>query len=41
MKTKICVNFGSGNGLVPSGNKPLSELMLTYHQQDPLEFILG
>ena len=23
------VNIGSGNGLVPSGNKPLPELMLT------------
>ena len=23
------VNIGSGNGLVPSGNKPLSEPMLT------------
>ena len=23
------VNFGSGKGLVPSGNKPLSEPMLT------------
>ena len=25
-------NIGSGNGLVPSGNKPLPEPMLTYHQ---------
>ena len=25
----LIVNIGSGNGLVPSGNKPLTELMLT------------
>ena len=25
----LLVNFGSGNGLVPSGNKPLPEAMLT------------
>ena len=25
----LSVNIGSGNGLVPSGNKPLPELMLT------------
>ena len=24
------VNIGSGNGLVPSGNKPLPESVLTY-----------
>ena len=27
--TDHLVNIGSGNGLVPSGNKPLSEPMLT------------
>ena len=26
---KSTVNIGSGNGLVPSGNKPLPEPMLT------------
>ena len=25
----LSVNIGSGNGLVPSGNKPLPETMLT------------
>ena len=29
MVTQICVNIGSGNGLVPSGTKPLPEPMLT------------
>ena len=28
-KCRNNVNIGSGNGLVPSGNKPLLELMLT------------
>ena len=32
MVTKIWVNIGSGNGLVPDGTKPLPEPMLTYHQ---------
>ena len=31
MATKIWVNMGSGNGLMPDGTKPLSELMLTSH----------
>ena len=35
----ILVNTGSGNGLVPSGTKPLPEPMLTYHQHDPVAFI--
>ena len=26
------VNIGSGNGLLPDGNNPLLEPMLTYHQ---------
>ena len=30
-------NIGSGNGLVPSGNKPLPEPMLTLHD-DPIAF---
>ena len=29
VKSKAYVNIGSGNGLVPSGNKPLPEPMLT------------
>ena len=28
--TVILVNFGSGNGLVPDGTKPLPEPVLTY-----------
>ena len=32
------VEIGSGNGLVPDGNKPLPEPMLTYHQYGPLTF---
>ena len=32
MVTKIWVNIGSGNGLVPDGTKPLPEPMLTNHQ---------
>ena len=27
--TDVLVNIGSGNGLVPSGNKPLPETILT------------
>ena len=27
------VDIGSGHGLFPDGTKPLSELILTYHQQ--------
>ena len=30
------VNIGSGNGLVPSGNKPLSELRVTCRHMAPL-----
>ena len=32
MATKIWVNLVSGNGLIPDGNKPLPESILTYHQ---------
>ena len=31
MATKIWVNIGSGNGLLPDGTEPLPEPMLTYH----------
>ena len=31
----------TGNGLLPDGTKPLSEAMLTYHQQGPVIFIQG
>ena len=31
MVTEIWVNFGSGNGLLPDGTKPLPEPMLTDH----------
>ena len=41
MVTEIWVNIGSGNGLLPDGTKPLSEPMLTDHQQSPVTFILG
>ena len=30
--TEICVNIGSGNGLLPDGTKPLLKPMLTNHQ---------
>ena len=32
MATQILVNIGSGNGLVPSGTKPLPEPMLSYRK---------
>ena len=32
MATEIWVQIGSGNGLLPSGNKPLPEPRLIYHQ---------
>ena len=41
MATTICVNTGSGNGLLPDGTKPLPEPMLTDHQWSPMTFILG
>ena len=41
MATKIWVNTGSGNGLLPDGTKPLPEPMLTYHQQRTATFIWG
>ena len=40
MKSKV--NIGSGNGLLPSGNKPLPDPMLTliydtiWYTQDPM-----
>ena len=36
MATKIWINIGSGNGLLPDGTKPLPEPMLTDHQWSPL-----
>ena len=41
MATKIWVNIGSGNGLLPDGTKPLPEPMLTYHQSGPVAFTWG
>ena len=41
MSTQICVNIGSGNGLVPDGTKLLPEPVLTDHQWSPATFILG
>ena len=41
MVTKICVNIGSGNGLLPVGNNPLPEPMLTYYQEGQVAFIWG
>ena len=41
MATEIWVNIGSVNGLLPDGNKPLPEPMLTYRQYDPVAFIWG
>ena len=35
------LNIGSGNGSVPSGNKPLPEAMLTYHRWDPVTITRG
>ena len=32
------VNIGSGNGLVPSGTKPLPEAVLTYNKWGPVTF---
>ena len=32
MVTDIWVNLGSGNGLLPDGNQPLAESVLTYYQ---------
>ena len=38
---QIWVNICSGNGLLPDGNKPLPEPMLTYHQSGPETFTWG
>ena len=38
-KSKILVNTGSGNGMLPDDTKSLPEPILTFHQQDPLAFI--
>ena len=35
MVIEIWVNIGSGNDLLPDGNKPLPEPMLTDHQWSP------
>ena len=40
MATWNWVNIGPGNGLLPDSTKPLSEPMLTCHQQSPVAFIL-
>ena len=40
MATEIWVNIGSGNGLLPGGNKPLPEPMLAYHQWSFVVFTL-
>ena len=40
-KQRFGVNIGSVNGLLPDGNKPLPEPMLTDHQWSPVTFILG
>ena len=34
MTTEICVDIGSGNGLLPDGTKPLPEPVLTYHMYE-------
>ena len=39
MTSKIWINVGSGNGLLPDDTKPLPEPMLTYHQLGPIKFI--
>ena len=41
MATEIWINIGSGNGLLPSGNKPLPEPMLTNRQSCLVTFTLG
>ena len=41
MATKIWVNIGSGNGLLPDGTKPLPEPVLTCHLWDPFAFSWG
>ena len=41
MATKIWVNTGSSNGLLPDGTKPLPEPMSTDHQWSPVTRILG
>ena len=40
MATRICVNIGSGNGLLPDGTKPLPEPNLSSHQWDSVAFAL-
>ena len=41
MVTKIWVNIGSGNGLLPDGTKPLPEPMLSYQKFGPVTFTWG
>ena len=38
---KICVNIGSGNGLLHDGTKPLPEPMLTNHYKGSVAFTCG
>ena len=38
MATRILVNIGSGNGLMPDGTKPSPEPMLIYHQRYSVAF---
>ena len=39
MVTQMWVNFGSGNGLLPDGSKPLPEPMFSYNKYGPVTFI--
>ena len=39
MVSEICVDIGSGNGLLTDGTKPLPEQMLTDHQWIQLTYI--
>ena len=39
MATKIWVNFGSGDGLLPNGTKPLNEPIWTSHQGEKLSSV--
>ena len=38
MVTKIWVNIGWGNGLLPGSTKPLAEPMLAYHHRASLSY---
>ena len=41
MATEIWIKIGSGNGLLPDGNKPVPEPMTTNHQGDLMAFLWG